>query len=278
MYWRISGRNAVFIVAFSQLVLLFVAYYVHFQGKVVFSPGRLVVPVAFAASILLGLYIAKRMVNLYEKDALLSTRAAMAESFTSLAQSTYAQNREFTRHIERISSLCRENRVQDLSDYLAEMSGNISVLNSVLKVDNPIIGALLKAKATEADIRRIKLEIDVSTSLDHLGIRALAVARIIGNLIDNAFDAVSGLQANRRVDVRLYREGPLLQIMISNQGPAISADAANLIFNPGHTTKGEGHSGLGLHIVKTLTEELLGKVDVISDEAKGTCFTVTLPA
>ncbi|MEW6173996.1 MAG: ATP-binding protein [Bacillota bacterium] len=277
--FRATGRYSVLVVAFSQLMLLFAAYLTYFRGEVVVSPDLWAIPAAFAASILLSVFIAIRMVHLHKRDALLTARTAMAESFTSLAQSTHAQNQEFIRHSERILALCREKRYQDLSHYLEQISGNISILNSVLKVDNPIIGALLRAKVTEADIRRIRLDTDVSTSLNHLGTKALAVARIIGNLIDNAFDAVAGMETDDRcVNVKVYRAGPLLQIEVSNQGPVISPEMAELIFEPGRTTKGEGHSGLGLHIVKTLAEELLGTVDVASDEIKGTCFMVTLPA
>ncbi|MEW6173067.1 MAG: ATP-binding protein [Bacillota bacterium] len=54
-------------------------------------------------------------------------------------------------------------------------------------------------------------------------------------------------------------------------------ETAARIFEPGYTTKGEGHSGLGLHIAKTLTESLGGTVEALP-EKDGTRFAVTLPS
>lgn len=145
-------------------------------------------------------------------------------------------------------------------------------------MDNAIIGALLKAKVTEADLKRIRLDIDISASLAGLDAKAVDLARIIGNLVDNAFDAVLPLEESERiVSVKIHQTGPLLQLEVSNRGPAIDPGALEKIFEPGYTTKGEGHSGLGLHIVKTLAEKLMGTVRVFTDETKGTRFVVTLP-
>jgi sensor histidine kinase regulating citrate/malate metabolism len=201
----------------------------------------------------------------------------MADSFSGLADSTRVQNQEFLLHLEEIAGFCREGRYRELAGYLNVLSGRISVLNDVLQVDNPVIGALLKAKATEADVRRIKLDIDVSTTLGDLGGKVLPVARIIGNLIDNALDAVSTLdEKDRVVRFSARRVGPLMQLEVENRG-LINVRPLEQVFESGYTTKGKGHSGMGLHIVKNLTESLLGNVKVSSEEADGTRFTVTLP-
>lgn len=112
-----------------------------------------------------------------------------------------------------------------------------------------------------------------------MGASSPPLAQIIGNLIDNAFDAVlSGEGCEKNVSVRIFRAGPLLQLEVQNSRPVIPAQEKDRIFEPGYTNKGEGHSGMGLHIVKTLTEKLSGMVKVSSDEAGGTRFTVTIPA
>ncbi|MEW6573259.1 MAG: ATP-binding protein [Bacillota bacterium] len=263
----------------AQLILLAAA----FAQYLVYSPvhaesyKHVIILVCFAASIIFNVFIAGRMVRVSEKEALLAARAAMAEGFASLTEAMQAQNRDFLRHVEEISRLVEADRLEELSLYLERMAGKIAAFNDVLKIDNPVVGALLKAKATEADVRRIRLEVDVSTSLAGLDARALDLTRIIGNLIDNAFDAaLSSEESERIVTVEIRRAGPLLRIEVGNRGPAIDAETAARLFEPGYTTKGEGHSGLGLHIAKTLTESLGGTVEALPEE-NGTRFAVTLP-
>lgn len=274
-----KSKGFLLLLTCAQLILLAAA----FAQYLVYSPvhaesyKHVIILVCFAASIIFNVFIAGRMVRVSEKEALLAARAAMAEGFASLTEAMQAQNRDFLRHVEEISRLVEADRLEELSLYLERMAGKIAAFNDVLKIDNPVVGALLKAKATEADVRRIRLEVDVSTSLAGLDARALDLTRIIGNLIDNAFDAaLSSEESERIVTVEIRRAGPLLRIEVGNRGPAIDAETAARLFEPGYTTKGEGHSGLGLHIAKTLTESLGGTVEALPEE-NGTRFAVTLP-
>jgi len=276
-----KSKYSVVLLAFFQMILLvaiFALYLLQHSIQPAQTSKHLLILGFFAGSIALNCFIAARMVKVYEKEALLYARDAMAQSFVSLAKSIKAQNQDFKLYIGEISRLLLEDRWEDLSGYLENIGDKITFLNNVLKVDNPIIGALLKAKSTGADVKRIRLDVDISASLAGLDARAVDLVRIIGNLVDNAFDAVFPLEESERiVSVKIYRSGPLLQLEVSNPGQTIDPGLLENIFEPGYTTKGKGHSGLGLHIVKTLVEKLMGTVRVFTDGTKGTRFVVTLP-
>ncbi|MEJ2633743.1 MAG: ATP-binding protein [Calditrichia bacterium] len=66
-------------------------------------------------------------------------------------------------------------------------------------------------------------------------------------------------------------------VEISDTGIGISRDNLEKIFNPFFTSKAEG-LGLGLSICSRLIEENGGKIDVVSEEGKGTTFILALPA
>jgi signal transduction histidine kinase/HAMP domain-containing protein len=73
-------------------------------------------------------------------------------------------------------------------------------------------------------------------------------------------------------------EGRFIFIKISDTGSGISPHLITRIFTPFFTTKAEkGGTGLGLPIAKRIIDEIGGKIEVASEEGKGTIFTVTLP-
>lgn len=73
-------------------------------------------------------------------------------------------------------------------------------------------------------------------------------------------------------------KGGFVFIKISDTGPGIPPHLINRIFDPFFTTKSEkGGTGLGLSIADKIIKENNGKIDVISEEGKGTTFTITLP-
>ncbi len=276
-----KSKNSAVLLTLFQIILLvaiFMLYILQYRTQHAQTSKHLLILCFFAGSIALNFFIVARMVKVCEKEVHLSAREDMARSFASIAESIMTQNQDFKFYIEEIQRLLQEGRWEDLSGYLESIGNKITVSNDVLKVDNAIIGALLKAKVAEADTKHIRLDIDICASLAGLDIKAVELARIAGNLVDNAFDAVLPLDETERiVSVKIHRSGPFLKLEVCNPGPAIDPGVLENIFESGYTTKGMRHSGLGLHIVKTLAQKLMGTVRVFSDKTNGTRFVLTLP-
>jgi signal transduction histidine kinase len=72
------------------------------------------------------------------------------------------------------------------------------------------------------------------------------------------------------------REKGRIEILFSDQGPGISAQASSAIFEPFFTTKGTG-TGLGLPITKKIVEGHAGSIEVESEPGHGATFRVRLP-
>jgi signal transduction histidine kinase len=74
----------------------------------------------------------------------------------------------------------------------------------------------------------------------------------------------------------LRRNSRIVTIAVIDDGPGIPAEILPHLFTPIQTTKGEGHAGLGLTIVKNLVNELHGSISCRSSD-KGTSFHILLP-
>lgn len=93
------------------------------------------------------------------------------------------------------------------------------------------------------------------------------------NLVQNAIQAS---EAGKAVTLRIERAAQEVKIWVTDQGVGIPAQNLESIFNPFFTTKPEG-VGLGLPIVAKIIDEHQGRIDVRSEEHKGTTFEVVLP-
>lgn len=94
----------------------------------------------------------------------------------------------------------------------------------------------------------------------------------IVNLLYNAVQAMPD-----GGDIRLSaRADQDLMVEVSDSGPGIENRVRERIFTPFFTTK-EGGTGLGLATVKKIVDAHRGKIDVVSDPGKGTCFKLVFP-
>lgn len=100
--------------------------------------------------------------------------------------------------------------------------------------------------------------------------------QIFTNLLTNAVQAMEG-----KGELRISTAGKNGNVIatIEDTGPGIPKEYLSKIYDPFFTTKEQGKgTGLGLNIVHQLVVKHGGKIDVSSQEGKGTTFSLTFPA
>lgn len=102
--------------------------------------------------------------------------------------------------------------------------------------------------------------------------------QIVLNLLLNAIEATPPDGAVRIETAALsnHRHENFIEIVVSDSGTGMSPEIAAKIFDPLDTAKGDGHAGLGLSIVKSLTEAMQGSI-IFKTSALGTTFQILLP-
>ncbi len=111
-------------------------------------------------------------------------------------------------------------------------------------------------------------------------VHAGAIAQIVGNLVQNALTHAFTPERPGRLTIRLRRHGDThAELLVADDGRGMSDDERARVFEPFFTTRrGQGGSGLGMHIVHNLVTELLrGAVAVESRPGAGTIVTVRFP-
>ncbi len=105
--------------------------------------------------------------------------------------------------------------------------------------------------------------------------------QLITNLLSNAIDAYEAItrENNRAVLIDLKCEDEQIILKVQDWASGISKENLPKLFEPFFTTKStDKGTGLGLPIVKeTVEKEFKGSIKVVSEEHKGSTFTVTFP-
>jgi len=97
---------------------------------------------------------------------------------------------------------------------------------------------------------------------------------IVGNLIDNALEAVKD-SAQRQVDVLIAYNNHSVAIEVLDSGPGMDPELVDQMFVKGYSTKSAGR-GFGLFLVARAIERLNGQVQVFTKPDAGTCFKIVV--
>ncbi len=100
------------------------------------------------------------------------------------------------------------------------------------------------------------------------------IERVVGHLVDNAFDAggAAGI-----VTLSLSREGSEAQLAVRDAGHGMSPEfVSSRLFKPFNSTKTQG-MGIGLYESRQYIQEVGGNITVDSEVGRGTIVTVRLP-
>jgi PAS domain S-box-containing protein len=105
------------------------------------------------------------------------------------------------------------------------------------------------------------------------------IKRALVNLIDNAAEALTGLDMPRRITVETSLEPDLdiITLVVADNGPGIPPLFRARIFEPYFSTRQRG-TGLGLAIVSRIIAEHQGRIRVADNPPHGTRFIIELPS
>jgi sensor histidine kinase regulating citrate/malate metabolism len=195
----------------------------------------------------------------------------------SLNREMRAQRHDFMNHLQVVFSLLELKESDEAMQYVESVYGDIKRTGSVLKTAIPAVNALIAAKRQDCEAQGIALALHIGSSWQGLPVPGWEMCRVLGNLIDNAREALLAEEGatDRRIDLTIDETPGAYTFRVGNNGPAIPPQLHRSIFQLGFTTKSEGH-GSGLSIVEEILRSYDGEIRVESDE-DSTVFIGTIP-
>jgi len=211
-------------------------------------------------------------------------------TMTTLSDALRSQAHEFANRLHTMIALIELDRAGEAAELASsELELSQQLADRILTAaDEPVLLALLLGKSAQAAERGLRLDVDVPEHLPGGAVPPRELITIVGNLIDNAMDAVAGLDPSAqwvRVGVEPRHDGGLrIAVEDGGAGPDGSGSGGGArVFELGASTKPPstgadspelgGRRGIGLALVRQAVGRLGGTIAV-----DGSRFTVELPA
>ncbi|MEO7351663.1 MAG: ATP-binding protein, partial [Marmoricola sp.] len=134
---------------------------------------------------------------------------------------------------------------------------------------------LLLGKTAQAAERGIELVVTTQGLPDDLPVQPRELVTVVGNLVDNAMEAVVDTE-ERRVSVHISGGQDHLVVEVEDSGPGVPEEDTVRVLERGWSTKATGGRGLGLALVGQVARKHGGDVHVDASALGGARFTVTL--
>lgn len=165
------------------------------------------------------------------------------------------------------------DRLEEIVSSFLSLARESEMHRELTEID-VLVGECIRLFQKEAETRGIRLIQDLRTSGLQLHVDAKQCTRAILNVLMNALDACP---PGGRVRVFSRRTESKCEIEIRDDGPGISKEVMETVFDPYFTTK-PGGTGLGLSITRSIIEEHGGTVELSTSTGQGCQVLITFPA
>lgn len=197
------------------------------------------------------------------------------------ANAQRAFTHEFSNKMHIILGLLQNNENDKAMRFIRkEDDSQISRLNFLTnRITDPLLQALLQGKYNQANEWGIRMTIHeesrmmTSFSLEQQN----AILTALGNIVENALEAVKGQNGVREVTIYFTDIGNDCVFEIQDSGIGIEEALLEKIFTQGFTSKEGDYRGIGLALSKKMINDIGGEILVESGEVLGTSFIIIMP-
>lgn len=270
------------VLGISVFLVSLAMYYHIYLLKSGASLARVLTPyfplVVIYIALILSLVLIREMLRGVRQRQLMEVQQQHISDLHEMTSIIKAQRHDFVNHLQVVFGFLSLGEVEEAREYIQEVYQDVRVSGDILRLAIPELSALLLVKMGLAAGRNISLTIRGESNLSNLRVPSRDLVAVVGNLINNALEAVENLPAaERAVELRIFEKAGFYIIQTHNSG-CIPPEQREQVFEAGFSTKGDrAERGMGLASVKHLVEKSRGMVLLSSHPRRGTRFTICYP-
>jgi len=242
------------------------------QPQVIGAIAALAVAIALTGMVFLIL----QLVELAQKENVYQMQSVYVDTLDELYAAIRSERHDIINHLQTIYGFTQLGYVEEVQNYLRELLGGSVLSNEFIVTGTPGLTALFYIKSGIARSSDIKFNVNVERQIEGLNLSPYELNNILGNMINNAFEAVMSQDVNQRI-VNVFIGGDDSYVLkVANNG-YISDHDKKKIFEKGYSTKKGEHSGLGLYIIKRLVNKYGGCMEMQNTDNGMVEFSVSFP-
>ncbi len=231
-----------------------------------------------AANSLLGIQLSRQLVEAREMEAFQTMSTFFVHDLKNVASSLSLMLKNLPVHFDNpefrqdaLKAIGRSvDRINGLISRLSELRGGLEIHAASADLEGVVESALQQLDAERRQLVAHELQPGLRLPLDREQIQ-----KVLTNLLLNALEAIG---PGGQVRVRTSRQGSWAVLGVSDNGCGMSREFLDrCLFRPFQTTKKKG-IGIGMYQSRRIVEAHGGRIEVESQEGKGTTFRVLLPA
>ncbi|HIF5632466.1 TPA: sensor histidine kinase [Vibrio parahaemolyticus] len=217
----------------------------------------------------------------------LTEQLSQTKEYADLLRS---QTHEHRNKLNTISGLVQMGELEAVQKLIGQETAHYQAMIEFLRdtIKDPLIAGMLLGKTERARELGLQLVVEEGSRLEPLSewLNSEDLVTILGNLIDNAFDATLSVIRNesnvaserRNIEVSVSDYGNEVILEVSDHGCGLPENIEpQALFKKGISTKSRQNRGVGLHLVNQLATRYHGHVEMLPNTEHGTRITVYLP-
>lgn len=197
-------------------------------------------------------HIVDRRIAAYQNDLMVKHY----EEVQNIYREMRGWRHDYHNHIQTMKAYRRLNENEKLDEYLDELEGDLTNVDTIIKSGNVMVDAILNSKLSLARSRDININAKAIVPSE-LSISEIDLCIILGNLLDNAMEACLKLQNEEDRHLRVYIDIKRDQLYIS----VTNTSGGNVQKQNGRYLSGKGENhGFGLMRVDRLVDKYGGYI------------------
>lgn len=170
-----------------------------------------------------------------------------------------AQRHDYNFHLHAVVGLIGNGEYEECRRYLEKMAGEAADVNDIMPVSDAVVGSMLHNMRQEARKRGSDITYDITYDMADVLCNGFECNKIIGNLLQNALDALTTREAlERGIHMAIFKRRGNTVITVENYFDG-DKDQIARVFEAGYSTK-HRHEGIGLSMVLRTVRQYGGRV------------------